>query len=398
MRLTTNGVIFLGAGAAAFGCAYFMNIPPLRSVGALLVVLPLVSLLTVLGSGRALRVLHVRFDCPEGRSTPEEGVSSPLRFAVVNQGAGTSVPQSLRIAAAEPLGVASTVPIPQLAPGESAEFTVPCRPRTRGKHVLGPLTADRHGILGLSRRTTTALPETKIPVGPRMFDVPRLTGESGDDAGREAHSVRRGFDVRDFTTRAYERGDDIRFVHWASTARHGELMVRHESGSDTPSAIVVLDTYEASYPRRKYFEWAACAAAGASWSLLRAGYVVDVFTQAGAGARLSPTASPSGMRDQCLDAFAGVELAGSPAAPGATAAGVVVAVAGSSTRSAARLCELAARADARRLALCQNAELLGPFADHRFAVITADPRSDSVVDAWTRLARGRAFAADRATP
>ncbi|GAB3567536.1 DUF58 domain-containing protein [Spelaeicoccus albus] len=390
MRLTTNGMIFLGAGAAALGCAYFMNIPPLRAVGILLVALPVFSLLSVGGTRRRLRIAHVRFDGAQGAATPEEGRPSPLRFAVVNDGSGTSSPASLRVDAAESLGGARSVRVPQLAPGEAAEFGLPCRPAARGRHNVGPFAVERQGVFGLARRSTPCRPVTRVCVGPRIFDIPRLTGDAGERTGVDSRSIRHGFEVRDFTTRAYERGDDIRFVHWGSTARHGELMVRHESGSDAPSAIIVLDNYEASYPRRKYFEWAVCAAAAAAWSLLRAGYDVDLLTHGGPAAHLPAVLQPGAALDGCLDAFAGVELVRSlsPASGEPIGAGIVVAVAGSNARSTERLCALTATTDAARLAVCQQADLLGPLAENRFAAIAVDPQATSVVDAWSRLVRG----------
>src|SRR5690606_23901969 len=43
--------------------------------------------------------------------------------------------------------------------------------------------------------------------------------------------------LEDLTVREYRRGDDLHRVHWRSSARHGELMVRH----DEPTTTRVLD-------------------------------------------------------------------------------------------------------------------------------------------------------------
>lgn len=392
MRLTTNGYLFLGIGAAAIGAAYFMNIPPLRAVGLLLIVLPLLSLLSLAGRGGRVTVDGVRFDCPDGRSTPEEGAESPLRFTVRNLGGGSSPAGSLSIAASETLGISRTLAIPPLPPHASVEIELTCRPAARGKQTLGPFTARRHGVLSLAARTIECLPARQIAVGPRMFAVPGLEHMAHNRGGLGQRSVRHGFDIRDFTTRSYERGDDIRFVHWGSTARHGELMVRHEAGSDAPAAAVVLDTYEAGYPRRKYFEWSVCAAAAATWALLRAGHDVDFVTQARPVERFSCGAGRQEVLDRCLTVFAEIMPTGPAAAPATNTpvhAGIVVALTGSSARGAARLSELTADGGtALRFALCHDEDLLGALAEHRFIGSAIDPRTTSVVEAWTRALAG----------
>lgn len=404
MRLTTSGFVFLGIGAVAFGAAYFMNIPPLRAVGMLMVVLPLLSLLTVLGSGGSLAVERVRFDCPGDRSTPEEGALSPLRFTARNTGAGTSPPVSLRVFAADALGLESTLTVPPLAPNGEASFELPCRPTVRGTHALGPFIARRRGTLGLARRTVECLPVREVAVGPRMFNVPELMKLARSHGGHDLRRITHGFGVRDFTTRAYERGDDIRRVHWGSTAKHGELMVRGEAGSEAPIAAVVLDTYEAGYPRRKYFEWSVCAAAAATWAMLRAGYDVDLITGTGPATHFTAGDGPPATLDSCLTAFAtvtpggaasqgvavpqGGAKAGGTGTRGSvpTGAGIVVAVTGSSARGAAKLFGLAGDGgSALRVAICHDEQLLGSLAEHRFLAAAVDPRTTSVADAWAQV-------------
>ena len=48
--------------------------------------------------------------------------------------------------------------------------------------------------------------------------------------------------IADASTREYRHGDDLRKVHWKSTARTGELMVRREEQPWESRATVVLDT------------------------------------------------------------------------------------------------------------------------------------------------------------
>ena len=48
-------------------------------------------------------------------------------------------------------------------------------------------------------------------------------------------------------TREYRHGDPMRRVHWAATARHGQLMVRQEESVTTPEATIVLDSRLSAY-------------------------------------------------------------------------------------------------------------------------------------------------------
>jgi uncharacterized protein (DUF58 family) len=71
--------------------------------------------------------------------------------------------------------------------------------------------------------------------------VVALSGEwtgSGESRARSVASA--GED--DAATREYHQGDDLRRVHWRSTARLGQLMVRREEQAWDPSASIVLDS------------------------------------------------------------------------------------------------------------------------------------------------------------
>ena len=69
----------------------------------------------------------------------------------------------------------------------------------------------------------------------------RLTGEYAGTGDSRARSVAvHGED--DAATREYRHGDDLRKVHWRSTARVGELMVRREEQPFQSRATVLLDS------------------------------------------------------------------------------------------------------------------------------------------------------------
>jgi uncharacterized protein (DUF58 family) len=88
----------------------------------------------------------------------------------------------------------------------------------------------------------------------------------------------------DAATREYRYGDDLRRVHWRSTARVGELMVRREEQPWESRATVILDTrgfaHRGEGPTAS-FEWAVSAAASMAVHLRRGGYKVRLVTDAG---------------------------------------------------------------------------------------------------------------------
>lgn len=387
MRLSARGIAFACVGAAAICAAYLLNIPPLRAVGVLLLVLPAASLLTLVGRKAPLRVEGLHFDDGRGSAALEDGAQAGCRFSVRTT-APTPIGSTLLVSADPALAdLAGRTEIPPLAAGVAVARTLEVRPGGRGRYRLGPITARRTGMVGLARADTQCVAAREVLVGPRLFDVPALRRTVARSSGVGEKAARTGTDVSDFTTRPYERGDDLRKVHWVSTARRGELMVRQDADTASVHAVVLLDTYGPAYAGRQHFEWAVCAAAAAVTAATAAGYDVEVITQRDRiGCVSSKAASPAG---SCLALFADVCRADSLAGPGPGplgGAGVITAVTGASRFSAARLAEIADhRGEPLRLAVGQSRDAVAALADHRFTAAVADPYRLSVTDAWNSV-------------
>ncbi len=72
--------------------------------------------------------------------------------------------------------------------------------------------------------------------------------------------------------REYRVGDDLRRVHWRSTARRGAVMVRSDEHPGRPDVVVLLDTRAGAHRGRgagSSLEWAISAAASAASHLQR---------------------------------------------------------------------------------------------------------------------------------
>ncbi|EFH31794.1 conserved hypothetical protein [Streptomyces pristinaespiralis ATCC 25486] len=124
-----------------------------------------------------------------------------------------------------------------------------------------------------------------LTVIPRTESLPavRLAGEaSGYGDGRQRSLALAGDD--DIIPRAYRYGDDLRRVHWRSTARYGELMVRREEQPQRPRCTVLLDTRRVAYQGAgpdSAFEWAVSGAASALMHLLERNFAVRLLTDTG---------------------------------------------------------------------------------------------------------------------
>jgi uncharacterized protein (DUF58 family) len=133
------------------------------------------------------------------------------------------------------------------------------------------------GLVACARRLPTPLPHP-LAVGPRPLapahPFPELFGAWGDGAPRPAPvgDVVRG--VRD-----YVPGDPAGRVHWPSTARRGDLVVKEVEEPGAPRLIVVLDLGGGGDGGEK----AAARAAWYAYEGLRRGYVVVLATAEQAG-------------------------------------------------------------------------------------------------------------------
>ena len=136
-----------------------------------------------------------------------------------------------------------------LRAGESARAAYRLPTATRGIVVVGPLTVEIVDPFGLAVLRAPAAPRTDLTVFPRLDDISPV----GHSRGRDPHAGadhpnalgRQGEDF--YALRPYVVGDDLRRVHWPSTARHDELMVRQEELPWQGRATVLLDVRRATH-------------------------------------------------------------------------------------------------------------------------------------------------------
>ena len=134
-------------------------------------------------------------------------------------------------------------------------------PTTRRAVVpVGPAHTVRGDPLGLMRREVAWTGVTELFVHPRIVGLdPLSSGLLRDLEGQSSNAVSMS-DLAFHALRDYAAGDDRRYIHWRSSARTGQLMVRQFVDTRRIHATVVVDGRPASYASEEEFELALSAA------------------------------------------------------------------------------------------------------------------------------------------
>ncbi|WP_193777480.1 DUF58 domain-containing protein [Streptomyces sp. E5N298] len=278
--LTTRGRSFLAAGIAAAVCAYVLGQSDLLRVGLLLGALPLVCA-AVLYRTR-YRVAGSRRLSP-GRVPA--GSEARVHLRVDNVSRLPTGLLMLQDRVPYVLGPRPRFVLDRVEPGGRREVSYRVRSDLRGRYPLGPLQLRLTDPFGLCELTRDFSSYDTLTVIPRVEALPpvRLSGEAkGYGEGRQRSLALAGDD--DVIPRGYRYGDDLRRVHWRSTARYGELMVRREEQPQRARCTVLLDTrvvaFEGGGPDSA-FEWAVSGAASVLVHMLERGFSVRLLTDSG---------------------------------------------------------------------------------------------------------------------
>jgi len=94
-------------------------------------------------------------------------------------------------------------------------------------------------------------------------------------ASRPEHSQRGGEDF--YTLREYQRGDDLRRIHWPSSAKTDQLMIRQLETPWQSRALVMLDVRAHVYESVEAFETAVSGAASVVTHLVKSGFDADLW-------------------------------------------------------------------------------------------------------------------------
>ncbi|CUR54007.1 conserved exported hypothetical protein [metagenome] len=278
--LTIRGRAFVAAGVSAIVCAILLGESSLLRVGGLVLALPLVSAY-VIGQAR-YRFALVRTISPQ---IIEAGQPARVELKLTNEGRAPTGVLLLEEHLPYVLGNRPRFVLEGIARGWRRHASYQVRSDIRGRFEIGPMTVrvnDPFGLVELGRSFNTSVP---LIVTPRTVPLPpislsgALTG-SGDNRPR-AFSIGSAEDVM---VRDYRQGDDLRRVHWRSTARVGELMVRREEQPWQSRATLFIDNRAGAHRGSgvaSSLETAVAAAASIALHLSQRGFAVRLVTAHG---------------------------------------------------------------------------------------------------------------------
>lgn len=274
------------------------------------------------------RSYHVDLVLGYERVVAGEGVTGEI--VVRNDGRRVALPGRLDIAVGDGL---VEFGVPLLRPAHTIAQPLEIPALRRGIVTIGPATTVRSDPIGLLRREHAFDDVHQLYVHPRTTAIPSTS--AGLIRDLEGNPTRRlvDADMSFHAIREYAPGDGRRQIHWKSTAKTGQLMVRQYEESRRSRMAVVLSVAEREFADSDEFELAVSCAASLGLRAVADARDVDIVTGSEiprvVRGRLRAIAHiPAGSRRTMLDAFSAVDLLGN-------------------TMAVADVCRLAAEANER---------------------------------------------------
>ncbi|SCE94442.1 Uncharacterized conserved protein, DUF58 family, contains vWF domain [Micromonospora viridifaciens] len=296
MGITARGVGLLVAAVVLLGVGFRYAYPELA----------------VLGVAAAVAVGYALVSAAWRPRLTVERVADPDRVARGEPAAMTlTVRNAGRLRAANLVaedrcgGALVPVPLLRLRPGHDTEVRYDVPTRRRGVVPVGPLRVTRRDPLGLVALARSYGDSVPVWVHPRIHPLAAVPTGSGRSLDGRTDSVPHGSITFD-SLREYVVGDELRRVHWRTSARVGELMVRENVDTSLPRIVVVLDNRVSAHPHRlagvaESFESACEAAASVLAAAVREDLPVSLLLVAPAHDEPAGVTGP-------LDRLAAVEL------------------------------------------------------------------------------------------
>ncbi|HEX6955590.1 MAG TPA: DUF58 domain-containing protein, partial [Agromyces sp.] len=303
--VSPTGWLVLAAASASLGIAWGLGWIELAFVGATLLAALLVAIPFVFGRVRYRVAIELQ---PRRVVAGERALG---RLVVANTGDAPSVPSQLELPVGA--GLAEFV-IPAIAPGGEHEelFAVPTH--RRAVIVAGPAASVRGDQLGLLRREVRWTEPVELFVHPVTARLkPSAAGLVRDLEGEVTKTITDN-DISFHALRAYEPGDALRNVHWRTSARTGQLMVRQYEETRRSQLLLVQATRADHYASEAEFELAVSVLASLGVQVIRDSTRLAVATDRLTLATATPTA--------LLDGTSRIEPAGDPGPGGASRAEV----------------------------------------------------------------------------
>jgi uncharacterized protein (DUF58 family) len=289
-------VALLAAGLVASGRV--LGIFELFLLGAAGLVLVVAALVVV-------RRTPLRLDVSRTLHPPRVHAGSPSRVELVVRNRSSRRTPLLTVRDPVGRGRSATVALAPLGQGQTLRAAYRLPTERRGILRVGPLSVEVADPFGLAGLSTRAAPVTELTVWPAVVDIDPLPHTISDDPhGGADHASALAAGGEDFyALRQYQAGDDLRRVHWRSTARRDELLVRQDERPWQGRATVVLDARRGSHSAAS-FERAVSAAASVVVACWRRHFILRLVDTTGYD---SGTAAGTAHVESLLERLATVE-------------------------------------------------------------------------------------------
>jgi uncharacterized protein (DUF58 family) len=307
---TSRGWLVVAAAAAMLVAGSIFGARPLEQLGVGLLVLVGMAV-AVVRLGRHELVVTRRVS-PQ-RARPGQPVHIALHLA--NRGSGAAPLLLIEDRLPRGLRGSARFAIRGIESGGEREASVTVEAARRGAYEVGPMEISIVDPFALAQLRSVALDKTSFLVYPRT-ELLALPRDTGDRRTLTMSSLRhpsgaRGEDF--YTLREYVEGDDLRKIHWPSTAKRSRYMIRQEETPWQTRATILLDDRAGVHDgigEAASFERAVEASAS----------LVDLYHRTGYGYRLVTALAPamnsgkgSDQWTRCLDLLATIRASGAAA-------------------------------------------------------------------------------------
>ncbi len=249
-----------------------LDIGQMYLMAAILLAIPLVSYLI---GKYALKEVRVRRFGPE---TAVEGEPFLVEFELQHRAELLRDLLTAQDVTADWMVQEAVVPDPE-RPGH---IRATMRVDRRGHYILSAVELTATDPLGLFVYHRRAHQETEFLIYPRPMALPETLLGREARSGRESRSLltRRGASLEMHSTREYQPGDELRHIHWPSTARTGKLVVVERAEPTDRTTWIALDLLagsERGVAPQTSLDVAARLAAAAAHDALAKGEAVGLF-------------------------------------------------------------------------------------------------------------------------
>ncbi|MFC8845367.1 MULTISPECIES: DUF58 domain-containing protein [unclassified Micromonospora] len=303
MGITARGAGLLVAALVLLGAGFRFAYPELALLG--------VAAAGAVGYALLVALWRPRLEVTRRADPDRVSRGEPARMVLTVRNAGRL--RAANLLAEDRCGD-RTVPVPvlRLRPGRDTTVDYDVPTDRRGVVPVGPLRVTRRdplGLVALARSYSSTVP---VWVHPRIHPLTAMPTGAGRSLDGRVDGVPQGSITFD-SLREYVVGDELRRVHWRTSARVGELMVRENVDTSLPRIVVLLDNRATAHPGRdpESFEAACEAAASVVAAALRADLPMSLLLVAPEGALVAPEGPAGevvGARSGPLDRLAAARL------------------------------------------------------------------------------------------